>query len=243
MRKIFVLSLCLFVVCSTGIAQDKIKTLLLSGDDVSAHNWKEIGDTTRNVLQQSGKFDVRISEDPNILDSGKALAGYDLIVLTMYNAKFKTISDQAKENLLNFVKNGKGFAVFHLATGAFKEWDEFKNLCGRCWVMGTSGHGPRYVFKANIADTKHPITEGLQDFYMDDELYAKLQGDADIQVLVTAESDWSKKTEPLCFIKNYGKGRVFNSAFGHDAKAITNSSNEVLLVRGCEWAATGNVTK
>ena len=40
--------------------------------------------------------------------------------------------------------------------------------------MGKSGHGPRGVFAAKIADEKHPITAGLKDFQADDELYAKL---------------------------------------------------------------------
>jgi hypothetical protein len=48
-------------------------------------------------------------------------------------------------------------------------------------------------------DKTSPITSGVSDFTQDDELYAKLQGDAPIHVLVQADSDWSKKTEPLAF--------------------------------------------
>jgi type 1 glutamine amidotransferase len=81
----------------------------------------------------------------------------------------------------------------------------------------------------------------LEDFEADDELYVKLLGDAPINVLVEADSDWSKKTEPLAFTLEYGKGRVFHEAFGHDAKAIRNPSVQKLIQRGCEWAATGKV--
>ena len=59
------------------------------------------------------------------------------------------------------------------------------------------------------------------DFEADDELYAKLLGDAPITVLVEADSDWSKKTEPLVFWQDYGKGRVFYNAYGHDGKALS----------------------
>jgi type 1 glutamine amidotransferase len=104
--------------------------------------------------------------------------------------------------------------VSHLSSASFKEWDEFKKLSGRNWVMGASGHGPRSVFKCNIADPEHPITKGLAGFETDDELYAKLQGDTPIKVLVTADSDWSKKTEPLVFVLEYGQGRVFHHTFG-----------------------------
>jgi len=108
-------------------------------------------------------------------------------------------------------------------------------------VMGKSGHGPRSVFKAKIANKEHPITKGLDDFEQDDELYAKLEGNEPITVLVTGDSDWSKKTEPLAFILQYGNGRVFHHTFGHDGKALNNSTVRKLIVRGTEWAARGTV--
>ena len=107
--------------------------------------------------------------------------------------------------------------------------------------MGSSGHGPRGVFKARIAQKDNPITQGLEDFEADDELYAKLQGDAPINVLVEADSEFSNKTEPLVFTLEYGKGRVFHETFGHDGKALENTTVQKLTQRGCEWAATGKV--
>ncbi len=220
----------------------KIKVLLITGDDVMpAHNWLETTAATRALLLASGKFEVKVSEDTGILESKTALQRYDLIFLNYYNAKTPTLTDLAKENLLSFVQGGKGFALSHLASASFKEWPEFKKLCGRNWVMGTSGHGPRSVFKVSIADRQDPITKGLQDFEMDDELYAKLQGDTPIHVLLTADSDWSKKTEPLAFTLSYGQGRVFHEAFGHDGKALQNPTAQKIIQRGCEWAATGRV--
>jgi type 1 glutamine amidotransferase len=74
-----------------------------------------------------------------------------------------------------------------------------------------------------------------------DELYSKLQGTGEIHVLVEADSNWSKKTEPLVFTLPYGKGRVVHNAFGHDRKALTNPNVQKTIVRGVEWAATGKV--
>jgi type 1 glutamine amidotransferase len=220
----------------------KINVLLITGDDAEpSHNWRECSQATRDLLVASGKFDVKVCEDAGVLDSMGSLKRYDVVFLAMYNAKTPTLSDQAKENLLSFVKGGKGFVVSHLSSASFKEWAEFKKLCGRVWVMGTSGHGKRDVFKSKIADTTNAITQGLQDCDIDDELYAKLQGDTPIHVLVTADSDWSKQTEPLVFTLSYGDGRVFHETFGHDAKALQNPTVQKLIQRGCEWAATGKV--
>jgi uncharacterized protein len=220
----------------------KIKVLLVTGDDVEpAHNWREVSQAIRDILVTSGKFDVRVCEDTGVLDSAANLGRYDLVFLHLYNAKTPTLSAGAKENLVSFVKDGKGLAVSHLSSASFKEWEEFRKMCGRYWVMGKSGHGPRSTFKVRIANKEHPITQGLADFEADDELYAKLLGDAPINVLVEADSDWSKKTEPLAFTVDYGKGRVFQETFGHDGKALQNPMVRKLIQRGCEWAATGKV--
>jgi len=219
----------------------KIKVLIVTGDDVGVHPWHEVSQTIRETLLAAGKFDVRVSEDPGIFESATALKAYDVVFLHFYNATLPTLSAAGKQNLLEYVKGGKGLCISHLTSASFKEWGEFHQLCGRYWVMGQSGHGPRSVFKASVADKDHPITKGLSDFETDDELYAKLQGDAPIHVLVTAASDWSKATEPLAFTVDYGKGRVFSETFGHDGKAATTPNVMKLIQRGTEWAATGKV--
>ncbi len=233
----------------------KIKLLLITGDDVASHKWKETAPATRDILVKSGRFDVTIVEDLSCLENADALKAYDEIFFHRYDRKGE-ISDKAKENLLAFVKSGKGFTVAHLASASFgptmkKEgdkveqvkpgWDEFCKLCGRIWIMKVSGHGPRAPFKVHITDTTHPITKGLADFEADDELYAKLQGGDPINVLATSDSDWSHKTEPMIFTVCYGKGRVFHETFGHDVKALQNDSIAKVICRGCEWAATGAV--
>ena len=156
------------------------------------------------------------------------MARYDVVALTMYNGSTPTISNQAKENLLNFVKSGKGFYVQHLASASFKEWDEFGKLCGRKWVMGTSGHGPRSDINVEIANHEHPITKGMTDFVTNDELYAKLQGTGAINVLVTADSDWSNATEPLLFTLDYGQGRVVHT---DGAAAVTDGELRAFFAR------------
>ncbi len=230
---------------STLRAEDtavKIKVLLITGDDVDLHHWKETTAVVRKILADSGKFEVQVSEDLKPLESAETLNAYDVLVLNRFNRK-APLSDAAKKNLLDFVRGGKGFYLQHLASASFPTWDEFGKLCGRRWAMGKSGHGPRGVFAAKIADEKHPITVGLKGFQANDELYAKLQGTQPINVLVEAYSDWSKNTEPLVFWLPYGQGRVVHSTLGHDAKAIATPEVSTIILRGVEWAATGKVAK
>ena len=152
------MSFCLAADAAQKPAQ--IRALLITGDDVSAHPWREISETTREILVGSGKFDVKVCEDPLILESQTALKAYDVIVFTIYSQRVPVIPEQAQENLLNFVKGGKGFFVQHLASASFPKWEEFGKLCGRKWVMGTSGHGPRATSRPRSSTRNIPSPQG-----------------------------------------------------------------------------------
>ena len=246
-RTVFVVAIiCILALgyCEPANAAEKpaqIRVLLITGDDVSAHPWREMSETTREILVKTEKFDVKVCEDPHILESETALKAYDVIVFMIFSQRVPTLPDKAQENLLNFVKGGKGFFVQHLASASFPKWEEFGKLCGRKWVMGTSGHGPRAVFKAKVVNKMHPITAGLDSFEVDDELYARLQAAGEISVLVQADSEWSSQTEPLVFTLRYGDGRVVHNTFGHDRKALMTPNVQKIIARGVEWAATGKV--
>ena len=110
-------------------------------------------------------------------------------------------------------------------------------------------HGRRHEFVLDVRDREHPITKGLPPRFLHcaDELYDRLRGPAkNLTVLATAFSD--KKTggsgehEPLLMAIDFGRGRCFHTALGHDPTAMKCVAFQVTLVRGCEWAATGAVT-
>jgi hypothetical protein len=234
--------------CGSALAQPqqpqpaKLRVLIVTGFDVGAHKWRETSQLTAAVLEQSGRFDVKVCEDLGILESS-SLDAYDAVVLNYGFWNAPDPSDKSKEALLNYVKGGKGLVSLHFSCSSFQEWGEYAELLGRVWKKGVGGHGPRGKFTVNIKDAEHPITRGLADFEMDDELYAKLSGDAEIEVLATASSDWSKQVEPIVFVKPYGKGRVVHNVLGHDARARESASYQKLLLRGVEWAATGKAAE
>jgi len=114
-------------------------------------------------------------------------------------------------------------------------------------------HGPAHPFEVIVRDKASPIMKGLPDKWqhVSDELYGSLRGPAkDIHILCTAfsikDNDKMKAGtgmhEPMAWTVPFGKGRVFVSVFGHDVPETTTPGAATVLVRGCEWAATGQVT-
>ena len=111
-------------------------------------------------------------------------------------------------------------------------------------------HGKEHPFEVIIRDAEHPITKGLPRNWMhaQDELYDKLRGPAEsMNVLATAYASKSfggtDRHEPVAMTIDYKKGRVFHSPLGHADYSFECVGFMTLLLRGTEWAATGNVTQ
>lgn len=238
----FAIGFCLAMsLITSSQGAEKIKVLIVTGFDADAHKWEESAKLNQAILQKSERFDVSVSADKEVFAS-KELADYDVLVLNFGFWKESDPSDEAKAGLLKYVKAGGNVVALHFACSAFQEWKEYGELLGRVWVKGVGGHGPYGKFTVNIKAADHPVTKGLEDFSTEDELYAMLSGDAEIHVLATADSEWSKKTEPIVFAKSYGKGRVLQNVLGHGTDSKQNPVYQQLLRRCVEWAATGAVT-
>ena len=81
-----------------------------------------------------------------------------------------------------------------------------------------------------------------------DELYANMRGPGEnMTILASAYSDPENRGtgfhEPILMVLSYGEGRVFHTTLGHDVSAMSCVGFITTLLRGTEWAATGEVTQ
>jgi len=214
------------------------RVLLVTGCDYPGHHWKETGPVLRNVLERDKRIEVRIVEDPEFLAT-PVIDDYDVIVLHFKNYQDFHREKEVRANLANFVKRGKGLVLLHYACGAFEDWPEFIDLAGKIYdqTKARAPHDPRRRFTVHVVQPAHPIARGLADFEADDELYVCLMGDRPVDVLATARSKLTGKDEPMAFVLEYGKGRVFHTPLGHDCRAIEMPGVAELLRRGCLWTA------
>ncbi|NMD36801.1 MAG: ThuA domain-containing protein [Planctomycetes bacterium] len=212
------------------------KVLMVTGIDYPGHPWRETAPRLKELLEKDARLKVGIVEDPEALASPK-LALWDTVILHFQDWEKPGPGPEARANLTRFVAGGKGLVLTHFACGAWDgEWPEFKDLAGRVWDPKLRGHDPHGVFTVRIADPDHPITKGLASFETLDELYTCLAGDAAIHVVADAVSKVDGKVYPIAFVLPYGKGRVFHSVLGHDARAYNEAVGR-LMRRGCAWAA------
>ncbi len=231
---------------SAADAPPPLRVLIFSGKN--NHKWQETTPVLQKILVDSKRFTVDITEHPEQCDDA-LLAKYDVIVSNWTNwpdVEKRVWGDKAEKAVLDFVRGGKGYVTVHAAGSVFYSWPEFQQLVGSWWKLGQTGHGPVHEFKVAIADANHPITKGLADFTTTDELWHKSGTAGKLNVLCSALSEKTKggsgDVEPMAHWRDFGKGRCFHLILGHDAAAMRNAGFQSLLLRGTEWAATGQVT-
>ncbi len=227
-------------------APKKLRVLLLTGKN--NHNWRRTTPVLVKLYEDSGRFAVTVEEDPATC-SAATFARHDVVVSnwTPWPDVKKRIWDEATEKaFLEFVRGGGGVAVFHAASTAFQNWEAFQRIVGATWKLGQTGHGKRHEFAVTPADANHPVTAGLKPFRIVDELWHRMGRTGDPHVLATAKSEkkagGSGQVEPVAFCTRFGEGRGFNLVLGHDTRAMACPGWQALMLRGTEWAATGEVS-
>ena len=135
------------------------------------------------------------------------------------------ISTQQRAALLDFIKQGRGFAGFHGASDAgMPKWPEYTNMIGGCFDGHPWNAGGTWPF--TVEDASHPLCQSFpsRTFRFSDEIYQYKGYDRkNLRVLVSINAKESGKEGksptndyPVSWIKSYGKGRVFYSNFGHN---------------------------
>ena len=228
-----------------------VKVLIITGDNVSAHDWKETSRLLEDILEKDPRIKVDVTATPSKDLTDENLAKYDVLLLnykeTAAGPPESRWSDSNKAAFLKAVEEGKGLACYHFASSAFTKpnWVEFEKAVAGGWR--TQGfHGPAHVFKVKKTDVKHPISDGLPAEFEHtiDELYQNSMMLPGSVVLATAYSDPKKprgtgKDEPVIWVSSYGKGRVYENVLGHDSKALADPNYQEWLRRGVIWAGTG----
>jgi hypothetical protein len=233
---------------------EKLQVLILTGQN--PHDWRATTPSLRKTLEDTGKFEVRVDEE---FRGGNAemLAPYGLVVVNYYDGRPQNRC--AETGLADFVRSGKGLVLYHLALGSFDGWSDYEKMSGGNWRPNQGHHSAPHDFAVEIKDPDHPIMAGLKSPLMIkmDELFANLrwQPEGSYHVLATAYDDHSLYgerdtqakpgagiNEPILWTTEFGKGRVFVTALGHDPDDTENPAFKITFARGAEWATTGKVT-
>lgn len=195
--------------CIQAIAGKPVKTLVITGQN--NHNWKLSHEVIRQILENSGLFQVDFAISPS---RGKDMSDfiidftpYKLVVLD-YNGD--SWCPETKRRFVEYAKNGGGIVIYHAANNSFPDWKEYNEIIGLGgwegrneksgpWVYLKDGvlvkdtspgdggsHGNQHEYVLTSRDDKHPINKGLpkQWKHATDELYDRMRGPGNLKSLL-----------------------------------------------------------
>jgi uncharacterized protein len=112
-----------------------------------------------------------------------------------------------------------------------------------------SHHGHAEDVTCSVFDKDNPVTKGLPARWVHakDEVYLGFRGPVEnmvpmVSALCPKTNNGTDSNELVCWGVKYGKGRTFVNVLGHGVAETKIADTMLLMERGAEWAATGNVT-
>ncbi len=201
---------------------------------------------------ESGLWDTFIRTDSNIVantafktdgtpaSGGPSLSNTDGIFFLGHREI--DINPKQREELLAYVRSGKGFVAAHTGLTAFASWPEFGEMLGAQY----DGHlytGPGQVIseQPNFPAVKHlGATFNFTDEFYRAKTYSRDKMDVLLRfhppsapgtAKLAADGDY-----PLAWAKNYGQGRVFYGSFSHDASSWDIRNIQLMYFEAIKWS-------
>lgn len=235
LKSFFILIFCLW--SSFGFAQDNLKILIITGGhDFEEGPFFEMFDSFERI-----EYDSLSHPKANQIFLSDRINSYNGIV---FYDMVNEISDEQKIALIDLFEKGTGAVFLHHSLAGYQNWDEYENIVGGRFyhesktdttgiILSTYRH--EVEIPVIIADSSHPVVEGLEDFEIFDEVYGQLNILPSVHPLLTTPHPESNKQ--IAWTNEYGNSRIVYIQPGQDHNAYENPNYRKLVKQAIYWAA------
>ena len=212
------------------------------GKDTSAEEWAKQEAEFKRAQEQFRRDDqawqAGLKAEFAKVFSAESLRDFDGVIF------LSTTGDLPVPDLaafLDWIKSGKAFIGFHAATDTFKSSDAYCDMIGGHFAGHPWGAGGEHAFV--VHEPGHRVAAMFPErFRWKDEIY---QYDLrtkpeNLRVLVSLDMQASHPKEPwhvpVAWVRDYGKGRVFSTNFGHNDATWKEPMFQKHRAEGIAWA-------
>ena len=212
------------------------KILIMGGGEF--HDYEGCSQVIARQLAELQEYELEVSiNDLEKLRRG-VIDQYDIIVF--YWTKDHLTFEQ-KNDLLSWCAEKGKFIAIHCAATAFRDCPEYEAMLG-----GRFRKHPPYREYFVTVDMKHPAMKyfdsvtppedwknwAVHECKVTDEQFLNRY---DSRVNVAAHASFNGRLWPVVWTKNWGAGKVYYLALGHDTRACDNDFFKHLLFAGVRW--------
>ncbi|MFZ1771158.1 MAG: ThuA domain-containing protein [Caldilinea sp.] len=123
-----------------------------------------------------------------------------------------------------YVASGRPVIAHHGGIASYDDWPRYGELLGFTWVWGETTHSPLGEHTVHIEPVDHPVTAGVSDYTLFDELYYNVRVSPGVETQILATADWEGAARPMIIAakggRTAGAGRTIYLANGHDLRAF-----------------------
>jgi len=226
----------LFMLFAWNLRADPIRILFL-GHESEHHNSNEYYPLLAKALGRDAIYFDYLTSVNQALGDKEYLNRFDGLLLYANHPKLTAVQ---WENLLGFVRQGKGFIPLHCASWCFSNIPEYDQLVG-----GRFKSHQGAVFSPRVVSKHHPAVSGIGEIQAWDETYFHTRhnpnGRTVLMVRDPIPGDPHDQPEPWTWVRTEGKGRVFYTASGHDERVWGKAEFHQLIKQGILWAVGDQV--
>lgn len=233
---LFLLALIVPIHCSVA-QQKKINVLIVTGGHGFEH--KSFYDVFNSIPTIS--YDSLMQPNANAFIASEQINRYDLV---LFYDLFNEITPRQQEAYINLLKNGKAMIFLHHALVSYQNWPEFIKIVGGQYhtqpvVVKGDTLKASYEHDVNIPvkieDKNHPVTKGLSDFDIVDEVYGGVEILPSVKPLLSTTHP--KSMRYLAWVNRYGTSNVIYIQLGHGPSGYSNPNFRKLIRQAIEWSA------
>ena len=170
--------------------------------------------------------------DSFLAEEADAIVFYDMV---------QEIDDSQKAALVRLLDLGKGMVFLHHSLASYQEWEEFEHIIGGRYLLSDQ-EGSTYRhdvdMPVHVVSKDHPVTRGLDDFIIRDEVYGNFRVLPGVTPLLTCTHPESG--EIIAWANKHGKSRIVYLQLGHDHHAYEDQNFRSLLKQAIDWVQSGD---
>lgn len=237
----------LFLFICTGIIhlsfsqQKKIKVLVVTGGHGFDHEpFYDVFNAIPSIT-----YDSLVQPQANALIASPEVNKYDVLV---FYDMVDSISAAQQDAYIRLLKKGSSMIFLHHALVSYQDWPGFLQIVGgqyhtRPVVVNGDTLKANYEHDVNIPvkveDKNHPITRGISDFEVFDEVYSDVEILPGIHPLLSTTHP--KSMPYLAWVNHYGNSDVICIQLGHGPSCYTNPDFRRLIQQAIEWSAKQSI--